>query len=189
MLPIAHFECLQKSNWPSGTQNLDTHQFCELVYPIKIAARNTPLEVLVGADYILYLRMYFSQRLGWRVPPEFRNSRDWKEFLNEWTVEFRLEEKKFSEASSYVLAILFHQHLTTLGLLTSWTIVDVLGGHMGRPPLRKTKAVTQLSSFVQSRRVSAMSAQQRLVHQNAADSRTDRSRKCKRDPGPEHDRQ
>src|SRR6056297_3340806 len=119
ILPIAHFECLQKSNWHSGIPHLDAYRLCELVYPIRVAARNTPVKEVMGAEYILDLCMSFANCLEGCIQPEFRNPSDWKEFLDEWTVECDLEEMQFSEAGSYLLASLFHRHLTTLGLLTS----------------------------------------------------------------------
>lgn len=41
----------------------------------------------------------------------------------------------FSEVGPYVLATLFNSHLTTIRLLTSWTIVGAIEQAMQKPPL------------------------------------------------------
>ncbi|MFX4296623.1 hypothetical protein [Pseudosulfitobacter pseudonitzschiae] len=57
-----------------------------------------------------------------------------EKFLDEWTVEFKVQEMPFSEVGSYVFATLLDFHLTTVRLLTSWTIVVAIGQAMRKPP-------------------------------------------------------
>lgn len=139
ILPIAHFECIQKANWDVGYPVFDAYDFCERVYPIRKAARDIPLERLMRAECVQDLCVSFANCLDGCVRPNFRNPRGWQDFVGDWTVDFNVDEMHFSESGPYVLAILFHNHLTILGLLTSWTIVDVLGRHMGLPPIQITQ--------------------------------------------------
>ena len=80
ILPIAHFECLQKANWASGDAVLDAYEFCDRVYPIREAARDTRLETLVQANYIHELCVSFVGCLGGGAKPIFKTLQDGRDF-------------------------------------------------------------------------------------------------------------
>ena len=135
LLPIAHFECLQTANWSSGRATLDAFEICSRVAPIRDNISNTPIETLLNSEFILELGTSFADRLDGCNQPKFDKPLEWKNFLDEWTVEFTVNEMPFSEVGPYVLATLFNSHLTTIRLLISWTIVGAIGQAMQKPPL------------------------------------------------------
>lgn len=90
ILPIAHFECLQKANWETGEPALDVFAFCERVYPVREMVWNTPLKDLMQAEYIQDIGVSFANSLGGCTQTRFRNPKDWQVFLDELTIEFSL---------------------------------------------------------------------------------------------------
>jgi hypothetical protein len=97
------------------------------------------VETLLTSEFIVELSISFAGCLDGCRKPIFSKPADWQSFLNELTIEFELEELPFSESGPYLWATLFNTHLTTLRLLTSWSVIDALGQRLGNPSIMVTR--------------------------------------------------